>query len=264
MNPFSPQGGGSVHFGVDSNGRILGLGCSRRSHFFLLWTLDPLGPTWGAARAEKYLHPSGTPPQVSGHKNVQKSTFWVRGNDPAWWPKYFSARIRSRNVLSGPSLIKWGYKHFHSPSRTDSMSPWKLRPRALLVNCPSISLKDSGQNFQKFRWSKITSKDTSSTWISHRKMLDKYMHPSGTQGVLKKILLKMAFYPQMRKIDGCAWWVHILGVRRGENKVLYHTFIPYKYCCITPSQTKVMKLWNSVLFHCFLGAFPSKPCMFAR
>ena len=61
-------------------------------------------------------------------------------------------------------------------------------------------------------------------------------------GGVEKNLLKMAFYPQMRKIDGCAWWVHILGVRRGENKVLYHTFIPYKYCWITPSQTKVMKL----------------------
>ena len=59
-------------------------------------------------------------------------------------------------------------------------------------------------------------------------------------GGLEVFLLKMAIYPQMGKIDGCACWVHILGVRRGENKLSYHTFMLYKYYWITPCQTKVM------------------------
>ena len=57
---------------------------------------------------------------------------------------------------------------------------------------------------------------------------------------LEIFLLKMAINLQMRKTDDCACWVHILEVRRGEKKVSYHTFMLYKYCWITPSQTKVM------------------------
>ena len=53
------------HFLVDSIGHNLGLECPGRSKFFLLRTLDPSGPTWGEARAEKYLHPPGTPPEVA-------------------------------------------------------------------------------------------------------------------------------------------------------------------------------------------------------
>ena len=52
--------------------------------------------------------------------------------------------------------------------------------------------------------------------------------PTRHIGAFENFLLKMAIFLQMKKIDGCACWVHILGVRRGENKVLYHTFIPYK------------------------------------
>ena len=47
-------------------------------------------------------------------------------------------------------------------------------------------------------------------------------------GSFEKILPKMAIFLQMKKIDDCACWVHILGVRRGENKVPYHTFMLYK------------------------------------
>ena len=53
-------------FLVASIGHNLGLECPGRSKFFLLRTLDPSGPTWGEARAEKYLHPPGTPPEVAG------------------------------------------------------------------------------------------------------------------------------------------------------------------------------------------------------
>ena len=78
-------------------------------------------------------------------------------------------------------------------------------------------------------------------------------------GGLEKFLLKMAIYPQMGKIDGCACWVHILGVRREENKLSYHTFMLYKYYWITPRQTKVMNFQNKALKSRFSGAFPSKP-----
>ena len=36
-------------------------------------------------------------------------------------------------------------------------------------------------------------------------------------GGLEMFWLKIRIYPQMRKIDVCAWWVHILGVGRGPN-----------------------------------------------
>ena len=50
--------------------------------------------------------------------------------------------------------------------------------------------------------------------------------------------LKIRIYPQMRKIDVCAWWVHILGVGCRQNKLPYHTCIPYKYWLLTLSQKK--------------------------
>ena len=66
MNPFSQQGGKNVAFFGGLKWPYLGFGVSEEVKFFLLWTLDPLGPTWGAARSEKYLHPPGTPPEVAG------------------------------------------------------------------------------------------------------------------------------------------------------------------------------------------------------
>ena len=59
-------------------------------------------------------------------------------------------------------------------------------------------------------------------------------------GSFEKNLPKMAIFLQMKKIDGCACWVHILEVRRGENEVPYHTVMLHKYYWITPHETKVM------------------------
>ena len=137
MNPFSPQGGKCAFWGW-LKWPYLGFGVSEEVKFFLLWTLDPLGPTWGAARAEKYLHPSGTPLKLVVPKMAKNQHFGSEGMAPPDGPKYFSVRIRSRNVLSGPSLIKWGYKHFHSPSRTDSMVRWKLLADGI---CPKMDLR---------------------------------------------------------------------------------------------------------------------------
>ena len=57
---------------------------------------------------------------------------------------------------------------------------------------------------------------------------------------LEKNLPKMTINPQMEKMGWCAWWVHILGVGRGPNKVLYHTSMPYQYQLLTLRQSKVM------------------------
>ena len=55
-------------------------------------------------------------------------------------------------------------------------------------------------------------------------------------GGLEIILPKFRNNPQMRKMGDCAWWVHILGVGRGPNKVPYHTSTPYKYWLLTLRQ----------------------------
>ena len=73
-------------------------------------------------------------------------------------------------------------------------------------------------------------------------------------GSFEKNLPKMAIFLQMKKIDDCACWVHILGVRCGGNKVLYHTSMLHKYYWITPHETKVMIFENRSHFDAFLGA----------
>ena len=55
----------------------------------------------------------------------------------------------------------------------------KMTPRA------TFPLGFRGKIFQNFFLPKIASKDTSSTCCSRPKKLDRYMHPLGTQGVLK-------------------------------------------------------------------------------
>ncbi len=59
-----------------------------------------------------------------------------------------------------------------------------------------------------------------------------------TEG-LEKILPKLRNNPQMEKMGDCAWWVHILGVGRGPNKVPYHTIIPYKYWLLSQRHKKL-------------------------
>ena len=80
-------------------------------------------------------------------------------------------------------------------------------------------------------------------------------------GGLENFWLKIRIYPQMKKFGVCAWWVHILGVGCGPNKVPYHTFIPYKYWLLTLSQKKVMYLQNPAPKSSFSEGFPLKPCI---
>ena len=80
-------------------------------------------------------------------------------------------------------------------------------------------------------------------------------------GCLENFLPKSRVYPQMEKIEGCAWWVHILGLWSWENKLPYHISMLYKYYWLIPSQTKVMHFWNWVRKRRFSGAFPSKSCI---
>ncbi len=78
-------------------------------------------------------------------------------------------------------------------------------------------------------------------------------------GCLDKILPKSRVYPQMEKIEGCAWWVHILGVGRGPSKVPYHTLMPYQYQLLTLRQSKVMPSQNKLPKSRFSKGLPLKP-----
>ena len=110
------------------------------------------------------------------------------------------------------------------------------REKTGLVHFPLGFRGKNFKNFRKFFRPKITSKDTLGIGSSRTKTTDRYMHPSGTQGGLEKNLPKFRNNPQMGKMCDCAWWVHILGVGRGPNKVPYHTSTPYKYWLLTVRQ----------------------------
>ena len=78
-------------------------------------------------------------------------------------------------------------------------------------------------------------------------------------GCLENFLPKSRVYTQMEKLGGCAWWVHILGVGRGPNKVPYHTFMPYQYQLLTLRQSKVMPSQNKLPKSRFSKGLPLKP-----
>ena len=179
----------------------------------------PIGTHLGCGPLRKVFAPiRHTHWSCCPQKTAKLTYFHLNGRTVPGVRKYFSARIRSGNVSSCPSLIKWGYKRFHSPSRTDFMFRWKLSPRALQVSYPWISLMLLGQNFQKFQWSKITSKDTLGTWLSRPKTVERYMHPSGTFGVLKKFCSKWSITRKCEKLmvvpGGCTY----LGCGAGKIK----------------------------------------------
>ena len=140
MNPFSPQGGGDKKrlFGLTQMAVSWVWGVRGGQIFFCyeLWThWDPLGVR--PAPKSICTH-QAHPLKLVVPKMAKNQHFGSEGMTPPDGPKYFSVRIRSRNVLSGPSLIKWGYKHFHSPSRTDSMVRWKLLSDGI---CPKMDLR---------------------------------------------------------------------------------------------------------------------------
>ena len=88
-----------------------------------------------------------------------------------------------------------------------------------------------GKNFENFRKIFLAQNGIKTHFrylVSTSETVGYVYAPTRHIGAFENSLSKMAIFPQMKKIEGCACWVHILGVRCGENKVLYHTFIPYK------------------------------------
>jgi len=94
----------------------------------------------------------------------------------------------------------------------------KMTPRA------TFPLGFRGKIFQKIFLPKIASKDTSSTCCSRPKQLDRYMHPLGTQGVLKKFCQNPGFTRKWKK------WVGVPGgciyLRWGAGQTKFHIIPP--------------------------------------
>ena len=70
----------------------------------------------------------------------------------------------------------------------------------------------------KFFLPKIASKDTSSTCCSRPKKLDRYMHPLGTQGVLKCFCQNPGFTRKWKKMMGVPGGCTYLGWGAGQTK----------------------------------------------
>ena len=66
-------------------------------------------------------------------------------------------------------------------------SNWFFGPKREKTGLVHFPLGFRGKNFEIFFRPKIISKDTLGIGSSRTKTADRYMHPSGTQGVLKKI-----------------------------------------------------------------------------
>ena len=95
-----------LHFEMDLNGHIWGLGCPGRSIFFCFKVWTYLGPL-GVRRAPKSICTHQAHPlKLVVPKMAKNQHFGTEGMTPPDGPKYLSVHIRSRNVLSGPSLIK--------------------------------------------------------------------------------------------------------------------------------------------------------------
>jgi len=111
------------------------------------------------------------------------------------------------------------------------------------------------RNFWKIFWPKIASKDTSSTWCSRTKKLDRYMHSLGTQGVLK-IFGQNPEKPTNEE----KWWLCLVGAHTWGGVRAKQSTIPYLYTIsILASNSTSKKKLCFLEIRCqkavFLGAF---------
>ena len=118
-------------------------------------------------------------------------------------------------------------------------SNWFFGPKRENTGLVHFPLGFKGKNFKNFR-----------NFFSAQNCIKRYIrysvfpHENGEPvyapirhtGGLGKILPKFRNNLQMGKMGDCPWWVHILGVGRGPNKVSYHTSTPYKYWFLTLRQ----------------------------
>ena len=122
--------------------------------------------------------------EQNGHFTVKMET------DVPGVRKSCGVRLHPRNMSSKVWSRKGWYIHLPSTSRTEVTA----QNAQNLENGPErhFPLCFWGENGENFREPKTTSKDTLDSRSSRPKMLDKYVHPSGTQGGFENILLKMA------------------------------------------------------------------------
>ena len=72
--------------------------------------------------------------------------------------------------------------------------------RSVPIYSSSKTVPSSQKCIQIYFSLKIISKDTSDTWSSCPKTVDRYMHPSGTEGVLKMFCSKWPFSRNWKKL----------------------------------------------------------------
>ena len=131
MNPFSPQGGGICRLFWWTELDITWVWGVRGGQNFFVMDFGPIGShLWYDARPKVFAPMKHTLSSRWSQKWPKFSILPGLGNIVPGVCKYVLVRIRSRSISSGPSLIKCGYKHLQSTSRTDFIFPWKL-----LVDC---------------------------------------------------------------------------------------------------------------------------------
>ena len=127
-------------------------------------------------------------------------------------------------------------------------SNWFFGPKRENTGLVHFPLGFRGKNFKNFRKNFSAQnciKRYIRYWVFAHENGGPVYEPIRHTGGLEKFLPKFRNNPQMEKIGDCAWWVHILGVGCGPNKVPYHTFVLYKYWLLLLSPKKVMYLQNT-------------------
>ena len=125
----------------------------------------------------------------------------------------FIALLRTSNWFFGPKREKTGLVHF----------PLGFRGKNFKKHLKFFSAQNYIKRYIRY-------------WVFPHDNGGPVYAPIRHTGGLEKNLPKFRNNPQMGKMGDCAWWVHILGVGRGPNKVPYHTSTPYKYWLLTLRQ----------------------------
>ena len=113
MNPFWPQGGKNVAFWDGLKWPYLGFGVSGEVIIFLFQSLDISGPTWGEAHAEKYLHPSGPPPEGAAPWKWSKSDILTGLENLCLEARgtFWGSNSLSEDQFRSVELVLWPYMH---------------------------------------------------------------------------------------------------------------------------------------------------------
>ena len=152
------------------------------------------------------------------------STFWGAGGVPnIKIEKNLSIEVCSsqKSIYSIPTHLKPTL----GPKTEKNLKKWFLAHFPLGFGCKNFP------NFSKFFLLKIISKDTWDSRSSRPKRVGRYMHPSGTWGVLKKFCRNSGFTRKWEKLmfvpGGCTY----LGWGAGQMKYhiipLYHINIGF-------------------------------------